>query len=476
MNSMRLRSKWVTTAGFAALAAVGACNVREELLSPQQPGTILPSDISGAGPAGAEALRVGALGRFQQITPGGGTGNQSEATMLGDLLTDVWKSGDTFSQHNDTDQRSIATNNSVLSVAYSDLTRSRVFYRDAIAALNAASPERKGAIAEQWFIMGYSEMLLAELFCNGTPIGETVNGQYVLGKPKTNEEVYAIALTHLDSAITIAASGVGTTADGVLATSIRNAASVAKGRVLVNLARFTDAAAAVAGVPTSYTYNVTFSEATNSNNIWGLAGQVSIRARFVVGDSFDIQGTLKNALPFASAKDPRVPAVGNPLPANNNVRAIDGVTPLVYQNIWATRNDAIPVATGIDARLIEAEAKLRANDVAGMMTTLNVLRTSPQVLGPLSVPAMAALPAPAAGDPAVMLFFREKAFWQFGRGNRLGDIRRLIRVYGKNAEDVLPTGRFHKSGGSPYGVDVNLPVTDNEKQNPNFTGCIDRRA
>jgi hypothetical protein len=24
------------------------------------------------------------------------------------------------------------------------------------------------------------------------------------------------------------------------------------------------------------------------------------------------------------------------------------------------------------------------------------------------------------------------------------------------------------------GTDVNLPVTDNEKQNPNFTGCIDQ--
>jgi hypothetical protein len=41
---------------------------------------------------------------------------------------------------------------------------------------------------------------------------------------------------------------------------------------------------------------------------------------------------------------------------------------------------------------------------------------------------------------------------------------------------VLPTGKFHKAGGAAYGADVNLPVTDNEKQNPNFTGCIDRKA
>ena len=70
------------------------------------------------------------------------------------------------------------------------------------------------------------------------------------------------------------------------------------------------------------------------------------------------------------------------------------------------------------------------------------------------------------------------AHWQFGRGNRLGDLRRLIRQYGRAADgsDTFPIGKFHKAGGASYGVDVNLPVTDNEKQNPNFTGCTDRKA
>src|SRR3954464_5742609 len=136
MKLMTLRARWVRTAAFATgIATLGACNVREELLSPQQPGTILPSDISSAGVAGAEALRAGANGRFQQLTTGGGNGNQTEATLLGDLLADVRKSGDTFSQHNETDQRVIQTNNSLLSTAYSDLTRSRVFYRGAIDAI-----------------------------------------------------------------------------------------------------------------------------------------------------------------------------------------------------------------------------------------------------------------------------------------------------------------------------------------------------
>ena len=58
----------------------------------------------------------------------------------------------------------------------------------------------------------------------------------------------------------------------------------------------------------------------------------------------------------------------------------------------------------------------------------------------------------------------------------LGDLRRLIRQYGRTEDNVFPTGKFHKAGGASYGTDVNLPVTDNEKQNGNFTGCLDRKA
>jgi hypothetical protein len=36
------------------------------------------------------------------------------------------------------------------------------------------------------------------------------------------------------------------------------------------------------------------------------------------------------------------------------------------------------------------------------------------------------------------LLFRERAFWTFGRGQRLGDLRREIRVYNKTAAQVFP--------------------------------------
>ena len=54
------------------------------------------------------------------------------------------------------------------------------------------------------------------------------------------------------------------------------------------------------------------------------------------------------------------------------------------------------------------------------------------------------------------------------------DMRRLIRVYGRTQDQVFPTGAFFKGG--TYGTDVNLPVTDDERTNPDFHGCIDRNA
>ena len=63
------------------------------------------------------------------------------------------------------------------------------------------------------------------------------------------------------------------------------------------------------------------------------------------------------------------------------------------------------------------------------MTILNALRGAMQTIGSFKTTAMATLATPASKDAAVTLFFREKAFWTFGRGQRLGDERRLIRQY-----------------------------------------------
>jgi hypothetical protein len=226
-------------------------------------------------------------------------------------------------------------------------------------------------------------------------------------------------------------------------------------------------------VPTNYQYLMTFSLTTTSPELYLLNGTQP--SRFVVGDSFSVvnggANLIRNALPFASAGDPRVPVTGS---TSNTKKAFDGSTPWAGQLLYG-QADPFPVLTGIDARLIEAEAKIATGDYAGMFATLNALRVSPQTIGNKTISVMPALTtAPTTQDAALTLFFREKAFWQFGRGFRLGDLRRQIRQYGRTQDNVFPFGTWFKGGA--YGTDVNLPMVDTELTNPNFHGCIDRKA
>jgi hypothetical protein len=195
--------------------------------------------------------------------------------------------------------------------------------------------------------------------------------------------------------------------------------------------------------------------------------------RWVVGDSFDTSGIIKNALPFASAKDPRVPSSGTSTGTSPAGKSFDGSTNFISLTMYG-RVEPTPIVNGIDARLIEAEAKLKTDDFAGMTATLNALRAAPQTLGALTTPVMAALTAPATKAAAIDLFFREKAFWTYSRGQRLGDLRRIIRQYGRTQDNVFPTGAFFKGGN--YGTDVNFPVHVDEQNNPAFTGCTNRSA
>ena len=82
----------------------------------------------------------------------------------------------------------------------------------------------------------------------------------------------------------------------------------------------------------------------------------------------------------------------------------------------------------------------------------------------------------ATQDEAIDLLFSERAFWLFATGHRLGDMRRLIRQYGRTADEVFPIGDYLKGGS--YGPDVNLPLPQEERNNPNFRrgGCLDRNA
>ena len=453
-----MKTRFRTLASYAgAVGAVtlgmAACSVQENLLELEQPQIISPADA--ANPTGAVALATGAIGYMKIYI-----NNISGIWQYTAVFTDEMKSGDTNGDVNSADQRDISPNTGTYVAIWNGLQQSRGRFRDGVNALRQYAPLETAKLGEMYLGMGFVEMTLGQNWCNGIPLGETVLGVPQYTAPLTNAQVFGVAIARFDTALTVLN---GTDA---LSLNIRNAVLVAKARAQVDLGQFAAAAATAAAVPTNSVYLLTYLQTSMSNGWWT---QVTNNRRMTVGDSFDVAGVIKNALPFASANDPRVKV------NRSTIKSFDGSTPFVDLLNWG-REDPIPMVSGLDARLVEAEAKLQLNDFAGMMAILNALRAAPPKLGNFTPTVMAPLAVPATATAAVTLFFREKAFWQFGRGERMSDLRRLVRQYGRSQEFVFPSGVFFKNNGLPYGSQVSIPIGDQEKTNTNFLGCIDNQA
>lgn len=456
------------TATAAAMFMLAACN-SDKILKVTDPDIINPGAVSG--PDAAEALRVGAFGRLSQETSGAGANNSNDSPiLLGGLLADEWRSADTFNERDETDKRSIQLTNAVNSDSYRTVGRARLAAHQALVSLKQYSADQTGKMAQMYFILGFSENLAGETYCNGVVFSDASSGTLNYGSPVSDSAAFNLAIVHFDSALALA------TGKDSLSAQARYAAQVGKGRALINLKRFPEAAAAVAGVPTTFRFFITHSQATISNQIWSL----NINGkRYTVGDNDG-----GNGLPFVSAKDPRLPTCSSTVNAATckalgvtKSVGFDSQTPLVAQLIWTAPESPVAIVTGIEARLIEAEAALQAGNTTTWLATLNTLRgSSVTSAGTGGVSGLGPLADPGTQTGREDLMFRERAFWMFGTGHRLGDLRRLIRQYQRSPEKVFPTGTYNPGKGGNFGTDVNIPVPQSETNNSNFTSCTDRNA
>jgi hypothetical protein len=473
MKNNFLRGRLAAAATLLAVAGtatiLGCSRVSEPLLDAPDPDLIVPGTLQNAD--GAQGLYIGAIARLRAATATV-SGLQESEWMFSGLLADEWSTSSTFVQNDEVDERNIKTDNSSVRDYFRALSRARTGANQAIAGLKAFRPTETYKIAEMYFIRGFAEMQLAQDFCNGIPLSDGASDPAVPGMPLSVAEVFGRAIASYDSALAIV--GTATDANSV---DIARATRVAKARALLGINDPAAAAALVTTtlVPNTYSYDITHSLNGGNNVLWN---QAQSARRYTVGDSLEGNARnllVKNAIPFFSAKDPRVP-VTYTVSANgkDTTKSQDGFTFSRTTTLYGQLTSAALV-NGIDARMIEAEAALRGNDFAGMTAILNALRAAPPKVGDVQATAaqLPPLAVPATAVAARTLFFREKALWTFSRGQRLGDLRRLVRQYNLLAADVYPVGTHYRGG--EYGADVNLPVPkDEEKNNPNFTGCTDR--
>jgi starch-binding outer membrane protein, SusD/RagB family len=460
--TIRTSTSWIRRAALTASLSAAALACRPtDVLDVTDPDIINPADVQSA--AGANAVRIGSIGRLNSATSGG-SGSSEGLFLLSGLFADEWINGDSFIARQEVDQRVITVSNTFLTDVDRMLQRARLGAEQAAQLLKKYNPSGPPAdVAEMYFIQAYVENVIGEHYCNGLVFSDVVDGAEIYGVPITTTAAFTLALAHADSGLALIT---GSTAADV---KIRNVLNVTRGRILTNLGRQSDAATAVANVPTSFNYFNLHSQTTNDNAIWTYN---NVARRYTISNN---EGT--NGLNFATANDPRIPScIGGDatcVKAGVTLKTRDDLAqPLNVQLIWPTRDASIAIASGIEARMLEAEAAYKAGNYTLFVQKLNQARTEGAVAG-----LAATLTDPGTNVARENLLFRERAFWLFGRGYRVGDMRRLIRQYNRPATSVFPTGAWHKAGN--YGPDVNFPVPQAEANNPNVSAsntCIDRNA
>jgi hypothetical protein len=464
-NKYSLRDRRLTPARLAAvgaLAVIVACN-SDKLLKVDDPDVARPEALQGAGALPAQ--RAGAIGNFGVALNGGAS--DVEQVHLSGLLSDEFINTETFPTRIEIDQRAMTLPNTSLIGTFFDLTRARSFADLAIDnyRLSAKTVADSAGFPEVLSLSGLSYILFAENYCGAVPISKAnADGTFTFGAAETTTQLLDSAVSKFDQALAVPQAS-------VLTATFKQLAQVGKGRALLDEGKYAEAAAAVAGVSTTFQYNYTHSETTarQNNGTWSLTSSV---ARFGeanveggVGLPYQTDGNLKKTV---GTVDPRVADSVARRGANNSALGFDGTTTQWVQAKYPLRSSTTTIADGVEARLIEAEASLQAGDPATALATLNALRSNAALLALRGYPANSLPPLTLQATTAAQQdqLFKERAYWLYLTSHRLGDMRRLIRQYNRPVDTVFPNGPYFKGG--VYGTDVNVPVPFQEQNNPSY--------
>ena len=401
-----------STLGFVAL--LSACELEVSNPGPIQAEALedpkaLTAVVNGAGRDLAEALNwVGYTGGAAalEIFPAGSTGSFgiTPRQQAGKLVDDDDDTHWNFSQ------------------------RARWTAEDAVARVKrvaATTTTTNATLAQGLIWAGYANRLLGENFCEGV----------INGGPA---QPYTVYLERAEANFTEAITAATAANNATLATA------ATAGRASVRLLRnnLTGAATDAAAIANTFVYRMPYytTDLDQYNRIYWASANQPYRAHTVWNTFYDNyrKTTRDPRVPFDSSATQLVgdAAVGNL-----------GRVRWYFQTKYPAQASPINLSTGWEMRLIEAEAKLVAGDVAGAMTQLNLHRV-----------ALGLTPWTAANaTEAWTALKRERGIELWLEARRLGDFRRWAALSRPGTSDDM-TGR-----------DLCFATPLSEKQtNPNF--------
>ncbi len=468
----------------AAVLAGVACNT-DKVVAVTDPATVRPADLTTAG-----AIPALANGAFRQFIGGySGLGDDSFLSASA-VISDETYYGDTFPTRQAADSRTLQPTQlgNISDASFNRLQQARFNARRTYALVEqftgpSTAVADSATKAQMRTIEGYTYVTLSEGWCGDVPFSVLPDA----GPIDPTAIQGGVGLTTLqmnDTAVT--------RFNQALANNpLNRLAAVGKGRALLNLGRYTEAAAAVAAVPSNYVFLLQHSQNTGAENNpmsaleqngrYGVAnlegGQLPSGAAVRTDSTTLLTAASAEGLPFRSLMDVRVP--WEPKPTNG--RCFSTAILCKFNDNYPNFDADVPVASGVEARLIEAEAALQAGDAATMISKLNALRANSSALLLALYPGqqltnafktngapntLAPLTDPGTPDARRALLFQERALWLYNTGHRQGDLRRLVRNYGFTTQQVFPSGPFFRGG--TYGNDVAYPIPFAEQNNTKF--------
>jgi starch-binding outer membrane protein, SusD/RagB family len=271
--------------------------------------------------------------------------------VYGAWFTNEMRVGDTFPTRNEFGRRDIVDDNGTANgEMWVPLSRAVSSAEDALILLDEL-PDTNINMARLYLSSGFSGLIMAEHYCTGV----IRKGPDSPTPELSTQQMLDHAIERLGQAVT--AGNANGTAAG---TAIVNAARVGLARAYLFGGNAAQAAAAASQVPADFVFNAVYvddpaNRGRLGNTLFAFSGRQANRESGVVGPEWRAIGEgedVSTAQLYAAEVegDPRVSW------RYEGRTSQDGVHPYVFQTRWDGWGAAMPVATGLEARYLVAEA------------------------------------------------------------------------------------------------------------------------
>ncbi len=269
--------------------------------------------------------------------------------------------------------------------------------------------------ARVFLLMGLAHRMLGENFCDLV---------YDKGPLQPREAAFDSAMVALNQAITI-----GTAAG---ASAFVTAAHGGIAQANVGLGNWSAAVQAASQVPTDFVHYAIYHLTANSNGIWNESWGRAEVGLWATPAQTVFDGDPRAPYTICGAwDDPSGPSWGEVTPTgactgqgSGAHQGADGLTAHYRQDKYNESGSDVPIVSGTEMRLIEAEAALLGGDLATFTAKVNEVRAF-HGADPIEQPgSVGAMEFPNAQDDAWSILDRERYLTLWMEGRRLFDLDR----------------------------------------------------